>query len=97
MMTSSKTTLALLIYGLLVQCNVCSPLNHPNIRYGNCTSVSANARRSRRSCGFRIVQLDGETEFLAIKAVKKNADTRFIDKCHTFSTNLVLLAKHSWK
>ncbi|XP_067305018.1 adenylate cyclase activating polypeptide 1a [Pseudorasbora parva] len=31
-MTSSKTTLAFLIYGLLVQCNVCSPLSHPNIR-----------------------------------------------------------------
>ncbi|XP_016376389.1 glucagon family neuropeptides-like [Sinocyclocheilus rhinocerous] len=29
MMTSSKTTLAFLIYGLLVQCNV---LSYPNIR-----------------------------------------------------------------
>uniref|UniRef100_A0A9J8BWZ8 Adenylate cyclase activating polypeptide 1a n=1 Tax=Cyprinus carpio carpio TaxID=630221 RepID=A0A9J8BWZ8_CYPCA len=31
-MTSSKATLAFLIYGLLVQCNVCSPLSYPNIR-----------------------------------------------------------------
>lgn len=40
MMTSSKTTLAFLIYGLLVQCNVCSPLSYPNIRYGNLSPVS---------------------------------------------------------
>ncbi|XP_026071475.1 glucagon family neuropeptides-like isoform X4 [Carassius auratus] len=32
MMTSSKTTLAFLIYGLLVQCHVCSPLTYPSIR-----------------------------------------------------------------
>ncbi|XP_051990297.1 glucagon family neuropeptides-like [Xyrauchen texanus] len=32
MMTSSKTTLAFFIYGLLVHCSVCSPLSYPNVR-----------------------------------------------------------------
>jgi len=71
MMTSSKTTLAFLIYGLLVQCNVCSPLNHPNIRYGNCSSASAR-RWSRWSCGFRGVKLDGEWDFFLRLLDKKN-------------------------
>ncbi|XP_056605602.1 adenylate cyclase activating polypeptide 1a isoform X1 [Triplophysa dalaica] len=31
-MTSSKTTLAFFIYGLLVHCSVCSPLSYPNVR-----------------------------------------------------------------
>ncbi|XP_030636111.1 adenylate cyclase activating polypeptide 1a isoform X1 [Chanos chanos] len=37
MMTSSKATLAFLIYGLLVHCSVCSPLgiSYPNVRLEN--------------------------------------------------------------
>ncbi|XP_076829575.1 adenylate cyclase activating polypeptide 1a isoform X2 [Brachyhypopomus gauderio] len=35
MMSSSKATLAFLIYGLLVHCSVCAPLTYPNVRLEN--------------------------------------------------------------
>ncbi|XP_026868937.1 adenylate cyclase activating polypeptide 1a isoform X1 [Electrophorus electricus] len=34
-MSSSKATLAFLIYGLLVHCSVCSPITYPNVRLEN--------------------------------------------------------------
>ncbi|XP_065117533.1 adenylate cyclase activating polypeptide 1a isoform X2 [Paramisgurnus dabryanus] len=43
MMTSSKTTLAFFIYGLLVHCSVCSPLSYPSVRMETAGFEDANS------------------------------------------------------
>ncbi|RXN23796.1 pituitary adenylate cyclase-activating polypeptide isoform X3 [Labeo rohita] len=68
MMTSSKTTLAFLIYGLLVQCNVCSPLSYPNIRGGSTIEDENEPLSKRHSDG---VFTDSYSRYRKQMAVKK--------------------------
>uniref|UniRef100_A0A671QXD8 Glucagon family neuropeptides-like n=1 Tax=Sinocyclocheilus anshuiensis TaxID=1608454 RepID=A0A671QXD8_9TELE len=65
-MSSSKTTLAFLIYGLLVQCNV---LSYPNIRYGNLPSFMS----CYRTAGFdeegnSLTDLTFDTDQISIRS-----------------------------